>query len=109
MTSSRTGWRRAKTMGWDDQTRGLTSSRTTELETGKDKGWDDQARGSALKQLVHVRSEDRQRQWGEMIRQEACAQLTSSRTRWRRVKTMGWNDQTRGLHSGDKFTYSLDG
>src|SRR6266567_2314443 len=86
-TSSRTLWRRAKMMGWDDQTRGLRSSDefTYELEEGKD---DDDVDG--------------------MIRQEVCAQATSSRTSWRRAKMMGWVNQTRGLHSSDKFTYSLD-
>ena len=34
--------------------------------------------------------------------------MTSSRTLWRRAKTMGWDDQTRGLPSSDKFTYELE-
>src|SRR6266566_2524009 len=84
-TSSRTNWRRAKTMGWDDQTRGLCSSDkfTYWLEEG-------------------------QRRWDGMIRQEVYVQATSSRTSWRRAKTKGWDDQTRGLRSSHKFTYFLE-
>jgi hypothetical protein len=43
-----------------------------------------------------------------MIRQEACNKSTSSRTHWTRANRMGWDDQTTGLRSNNKFTYSLD-
>src|SRR6266566_655869 len=109
VTSSRTSWRRAKTMGWNDQTRCLRSSDkfTYFLEEGKDDGmgWSDKR--SALKPQVHVLSGGGQRRGDGLIRQEVCAQATSSRTAWRRAKTMGWDDQTRVLHASDKFTYYL--
>src|SRR6266567_326783 len=109
-TSSRTHWRRAKTMGWDDQTRGLRSGDkfTYSLEEGKDNGIGRSDKRSALKRQVHVLPGGGQRGWDGMIRQEVCAQATSSRTSWRRGKTMGWDDQTRGLRSSDKFTYELE-
>src|SRR6266699_1450501 len=109
-TSSRTLWRRAKTMGWDDQTKGLRSSHkfTYYLEEGKDAGMGCSDKRSALKPQVHVRAGGGQRRWDGMIRQEVCANATSSRTNWRRAKTMGWDDQTRGLRSSHKFTYDLE-
>src|SRR6266699_3123063 len=63
---------------------------------------------SALKRQVHVHSGGGQRRRDGMIRQDVCAQATSSRTGWRREKTRGWDDQTRGLRSSDKFTHSLE-
>jgi hypothetical protein len=72
-------------MGWDGQTRRLQSSDkfTYSLEEYKDDGM--------------------------MIRQDVCAQVTSSRTFWRRAKMMGRGDQTRCLRSSDKFMYALEG
>src|SRR6266700_1108423 len=101
---------RVKRMGWDDQTRGLRSSDkvTYALEEGKDNGMGRSDKRSALKRQVHVRAGGGQRQWDGMIRQEVCAQATSSCMLWRRAKTMGWDDQTRGLCSSDKFTYFLE-
>jgi hypothetical protein len=43
-----------------------------------------------------------------MIRQQVCNQSTSSHTHWTRTKRVGWDDQTRGLQSINRFTYSLD-
>src|SRR6266567_422857 len=109
-TSSRTNWKRAKTMRWDDQPKGLCSSDkfTYFLEEGKDVGMGRSAKRSVLKRQVHVRAGGGQRRWDGMINQKVCAQATSSRTSWRRAKTMGWDDQTRGLRSSDKFTYFLE-
>jgi hypothetical protein len=49
----------------------------------------------------------RKRGWDGTIRLEVWNQSTSSHTLWTRRKRTGWDDQTRGLQSINKFTYFL--
>ena len=97
-------------MGWDDQNRGLRSidKATYSLEMDEDNGMGRLEQRSVLDQQGHVLAGDGQRQWDGMIRTEVCAQSTRPHTGWRWTKTMGWDDQNRGLHSIDKATYHLE-
>ena len=91
-------------------------------------GWDDQMRDLKAIDRVHVQTRDRWRWWDGMIRWEPLKQLTGftykletdeedgmgwsdersknnwpiSRTCWRRMKRMGWDDQMRDLKTIDQ-------
>ena len=128
--SSRTFWRRMK--GMDGMIRWEILKQLTKftycLETDEGDGWDDQMRDIKTIDQVHVRSGDRWRGWDGMIRWEISKQLTkftysletdeengmgwsderysnnwpSSRTPWRRMKKMGWDDQMRDIKTIDQ-------
>jgi hypothetical protein len=45
--------------------------------------------------------------WGGLDERSSNNQQ-SSHTLWRRMKTMGWDDQMRGIQKKTKFTYILE-
>ena len=105
--SSRTLWRRMTRTGYriikGDILKQLIKS-TYSLETDEEDvmWWPDQRDIKTIDQ-VHVLSRDRWKGWNGMIRRGILENnWTSSRTNWRRMKEMGWDDQMRDLKTIDQ-------
>ena len=83
--SPRTNWRRMMRIGWDDQMKGLQTIDQVHVQTGD--GW---------------------RGWIGWSDERSSNNWPSSRTSWRRMKRMRWDDKMRGLQTINQV-YLLSG
>ena len=81
---------------------------TYDLETDEVDGMGWSVRDLKTFGQVHVLPGDGWRGWNGMMRWEILKHWPSSRTAWRWMKRMGWDDQWEILKHLAKFTYFLD-